>query len=137
MAKTNYWGALSATAGTVVAGGLLLLMLLVVVEPAGAAFPGQNGKIAFASKHSPGGFDGVDYEIYTMNSNGTGVVRLTNNTAHDREPAWSPDAPPLPGGNKIAFTSDRDGDYEIYTMNPTLVTQLGPLGLTFTPTDRL
>jgi Tol biopolymer transport system component len=123
---------LAVAAGTLVAGGLLLLMLLVVVEPAGAAFPGQNGKIAFAS-YRAGGLD-----IYTINSNGTGdPVRLTNNPAHDREPAWSPDRGPLPGGNKIAFTSDRDGAYEIYTMNPSLATELGPLGLIFTPTDRL
>jgi len=98
---------------------VLLLILLVVVEPAGAAFPGKNGKIVFASRHSPGGFDGSnDYEIYTVNSNGTGEPdRLTKNTWNDREPAWSPDTPPLPGGNRIAFTSNRAGDYEIYTMN--------------------
>jgi Tol biopolymer transport system component len=128
---------LAVAAGTLVAGGVLLLMLLVVVEPAGAAFPGKNGKIVFSSKHSPGGFDGsTDYEIYTVNSNGTGLDRLTKNTWNDREPAWSPDTPPLPGGNQIAFTSDRDGDYEIYTMNPTLA-QLGPNGLIFIPTVRL
>ena len=29
----------------------------------------------------------------------------------DREPDWSPD------GTRIAFASDRDGDYDIYTMD--------------------
>ena len=136
MAETKHFGALAAAAGTLVAGGVLLLTLLVGVEPAGAAFPGQNGEIVFASKHYPGGVDG---EIYTINSNGTGdPVRLTNNTVKDSYPAWSPDAP-LPGGNQIAFSSDRDGNPgDIYTMNPSLVTELGPNGLIINlTTDRL
>jgi Tol biopolymer transport system component len=36
---------------------------------------------------------------------------LTINSASDYEPAWSP------GGQKIVFTSDRDGNQEIYVMN--------------------
>ena len=127
---------LAAAAGTLVAGGLLLLMLLVVVEPAGAAFPGKNGKIAFVHHYTVGGVF-TNYEIYTVNANGTGLDRLTNNPASDGDPAWSPDCcTPIPGGNQIAFTSDRDGDYEIYTMNPALAIS-GPLGLIFIPTDRL
>ena len=51
-------------------------------------------------------------EIWVMRSDGTGVRRLTNNDFFDGDPAWSP------GGRKIAFTSDRDGDKEIYLMNP-------------------
>jgi dipeptidyl aminopeptidase/acylaminoacyl peptidase len=45
---------------------------------------------------------------------------LTRNTAWDRGPDWSPD------GSKIAFISDRDGDYEIYVIDAdgTNVTQL-------------
>ena len=39
-------------------------------------------------------------------------IRLTNNPADDYLPVWSPD------GKKIAFTSYRDGNTEIYTMNP-------------------
>ncbi|NIM52761.1 MAG: hypothetical protein GTO22_26535, partial [Gemmatimonadales bacterium] len=31
--------------------------------------------------------------------------------ADDREPAWSPD------GTRIAFASNRDGNYEIYVMD--------------------
>jgi TolB protein len=73
--------------------------------PAGAAFPGTNGRIAFATDlHG-------DLEIYTMNPDGTGQVRLTNHPATDRAPAWHPSAP------KIAFSTDRDGDVEIYVMN--------------------
>ena len=39
------------------------------------------------------------------------LVRLTDNSAMDTRPAWSPD------GMKIAFTSNRDGMNEIYVMD--------------------
>ncbi len=39
------------------------------------------------------------------------LVQLTDNTGSDSDPSWSPD------GNKIAFSSDRDGDWEIYVMD--------------------
>lgn len=50
-------------------------------------------------------------DIYTMSSNGSGVVRLTNNTSAEWEPHWSPDR------TKIAFATNRDGNYQIYIMN--------------------
>jgi hypothetical protein len=34
-------------------------------------------------------FDG-NYEIYVMNADGTNLIRVTNNTADDRSPSWSP-----------------------------------------------
>jgi TolB protein len=43
----------------------------------------------------------------------TGALKaLTAGVAHDSFPSWSPK------GDRIAFTSDRDGDYEIYTIRP-------------------
>ena len=65
----------------------------------------SGGKIAFASLR-----DG-NYEIYSMNPDGSNQTRLTNNTAFDSYPAISPD------GNRIAFASQRDGNTEIYVMN--------------------
>jgi TolB protein len=38
-------------------------------------------------------------------------TRLVNNAASDTQPAWSPD------DAKIALTSDRDSDTEIFLMN--------------------
>jgi len=45
-----------------------------------------------------------------MNVDGTGITRLTQNTAIDNYPMWSSD------GKRIAFHSNRDGNFEIYTM---------------------
>ena len=67
--------------------------------------PGAKGRIAIESNR-----DG-DFEIFTMNADGSGVANLTDNPAIDVEPAWSPD------GTRIAFRSDRDGDDEIFVMN--------------------
>ena len=64
-------------------------------------------KIAFMSTR-----DG-NAEIYVMDADGTGPVRLTKHPAIDSYPAWSPD------GTKIAFTSNRrnGSTHEIYAMN--------------------
>jgi Tol biopolymer transport system component len=109
MAKTNHLGALAAGAGALVAVGLLMLMLVVVeARPAGATFPGKNGKIAFER----------GYELYTINPDGTGLKQIThspNNT--EISPAYSPNA------KKIAYTFGR-GTLDpildqIYTINAT------------------
>jgi len=67
--------------------------------------PTPSGRIAFAS------YRDENHEIYVMNADGTGQTNLTNNSAEDGDPAWSPD------GSRIAFDSDRDGNEEIYVMN--------------------
>jgi len=83
-----------------------MALMLMPTQLAWAAFPGANGKIAFDSIR-----DG-DWEIFVMNSDGSGPTQLTFiHTAVDAEPAWSPD------GSKIAFMSDRDGEWEIFVMN--------------------
>lgn len=81
------------------------------------------GKIIYESTQ-----DG-NREIYSMNADFTNQTRLTNNSAEDRAPKWSPD------GTKIVFQSRRDGNPEIYTMN---ANGSGQTRLTFnTPPDTL
>ena len=64
-----------------------------------------QGRIAFTSDR-----DG-NFEIYVMNGDGSGKIRLTNNPASDEQPSWSPD------GTRIAFATDRDGNFNIFVMN--------------------
>jgi hypothetical protein len=88
---------------TTIAAGLLLAALLAVLvllwgeRPAEAAFPGANGKIVFAGRVMRTTYKGQD-EIFKMNPDGSNATRLTHNTGHDYDPAWSSD------GQKIAFT---------------------------------
>ena len=55
------------------------------IEPTGAASRVTEPRILFVSNR-----DGND-EIYSMNTDGTNVNRLTNNVARDTRPLWSPD----------------------------------------------
>ena len=81
-------------------------------DVSGAA-PAVNGALAFYSDR-----DG-NPEIYVMNSDGSGLIRLTDDPAFDDSPALSPD------GRQIAFLTARhdpnpqfpDFKYEIYVVN--------------------
>jgi TolB protein len=52
-----------------------------------------------------------DYDIYISNADGSGVKVLSGSPGYDAEATISPK------GDKIVFTSTRDGDLELYTMN--------------------
>jgi len=52
-----------------------------------------------------------NWEIYTINADGTEATNLSNNPAEDWSPNWSPDR------TYIAFHTNRDGNYEIYRMD--------------------
>ena len=69
----------------------------------------DGSKIAFQSRHifAPG----PRYQIYAITAEGEELERLTEES-NNRMPAYSPD------GEKIAFVSTRDGDHNIYLMDP-------------------
>jgi TolB protein len=50
------------------------------------------------------------YDIFTANADGSGLLPLTQSKGYDAEATISPT------GDKIVFTSSRDGDLELYTM---------------------
>jgi WD40-like Beta Propeller Repeat len=79
--------------------------LVTSAGPAAAAFPGSNGRIAFASDRDAPGLNGR--EIYTTAADGSDPWRLTTNLVADLDPAYSPD------GTRIAFTREND----IWVMN--------------------
>lgn len=51
------------------------------------------------------------FDIYAVNRDGSDLKRITNNDVYTAEAVVSPD------GQKVVFTSLKDGDLEIYTMN--------------------
>jgi Tol biopolymer transport system component len=87
------------------------LLAPVGTNPAEAAFPGDNGVIAFVSDRTTG--PGVtnptgDEEIFTMKPDGRGLVQVTTNTKEDVGPAWSADS------HWMAFANYDEADGEIY-----------------------
>jgi hypothetical protein len=79
--------------------GVCFAALLFAAPSAHAAFPGQNGKIAYL----------CGFGICTINSDGTQNTRFTQ-IAPASDPAWSPD------GTKIAFAGNSGNNAEIYVM---------------------
>jgi Tol biopolymer transport system component len=76
----------------------LSVALAVAQEPAWAAFPGQNGRIAFVGHalENPG-------EIYSVSPSGARPTQLTRGKSDKASPSWSAD------GRRIAFVKLRKG----------------------------
>lgn len=85
-------------------GAMTLAYQLTHVDT-GEPFPSPDGKrIVFEIK-----IEGV-YQLFIMNSDGSGQVQITNDASNHDTPAWSPD------GGKIAYVSDRGGHSAVYVL---------------------
>lgn len=95
--------------------GILVFSLLVSACSTGTRKAGSppdapsGEKIAFSAWEAKTSI--ANYEIYTMNIDGTGLTNLTNSDASETYPVYSPD------GKKIAYCSDANGKSELYLMN--------------------
>jgi dipeptidyl aminopeptidase/acylaminoacyl peptidase len=79
-------------------------LVRIVEDGLGGEWSPDGSQIVYASEQ-----DG-DFEIYVINNNGSGLLKLTDNNAKELWPSWSSD------GEWIVFQSDRDNDMEIYKM---------------------
>lgn len=94
------------------------LALFVVDEVTSVARVVTTGPVDTAPAWSPDGtriafarWIGDAPDIFVVNRDGTGLVRLTDNPGQDVEPAWSPD------GGSMAFLTERDGKSLVYLMD--------------------
>jgi Tol biopolymer transport system component len=52
----------------------------------------------------------ADYDLYTMNADGSDVRRLTTDAANEHDPSWAPD------GKSIVYSSDKDSRGDLYRL---------------------
>ncbi|MFI5311616.1 MAG: hypothetical protein ACHQQ3_10305 [Gemmatimonadales bacterium] len=67
---------------------------------------------------------GGKYSIYAINADGSGLKRLTADSANNEQASWSPD------GRRVVFSSDRAGHLDLYVMG---ADGTNPARLTTTP----
>ena len=65
----------------------------------------DGDKLALRARHNE------NWDVYTVNADGTGLTNISNHPDPDMNPAWSPD------GSRIAFVSKRSGNWDIYVVN--------------------
>ena len=91
---------------------VLGLVVLAVAAPAHAAFPGENGRIAFSQVDPP---QSLSVAILTMNPDGSDAVSITGTqpNVQYQGPTWSPD------GSRIGFVRQVvNGDATRWVANP-------------------
>ena len=69
-----------------------------------------NGKVEGLAAHSANASSPPDTEIFVLTVASGELTRLTDNTAEDFSPTWSPD------GNELLISSDRDGDLDLWVL---------------------
>ncbi|MBN8870550.1 MAG: PD40 domain-containing protein [Solirubrobacterales bacterium] len=89
------------------------------VENADPAFNGDGSRIVFQSRNRPGH---TNWEIYTMNADGSNQVKRTNvpsaaNTAPVYSPSGTNGALDQGTPEKILFVSNRTGSDQVFVMN--------------------
>ncbi len=71
---------------------------------------GRGGGVFAYDLYNFLGSEGGTRDLYVMNADESGQRRLMKNYWDDFDPAWSPD------GTRIAFTSDRNGNMDIFVL---------------------
>jgi eukaryotic-like serine/threonine-protein kinase len=74
------------------------------LEVRDAAISPDGSEIAFTSQGRE--------DLFVVRADGTGFRQLTDDAFRDRGPSWSRD------GKRIAFYSNREGDYQAFTVRP-------------------
>ena len=67
--------------------------------------------VFYSNRSAPQSLSSRAYELYRVDLDGSHLTQLTQGSAYDLEPAWSPD------GKSIALTVEREGNYEIFVMD--------------------
>lgn len=91
---------------------VLILISAVIVRSGRATHADQKpptGKLVYAALSSG---QGNNYEIFSINTDGSQKTQLTFDSVQDWAPAWSPD------GKRIAYYSNKDNNtYHVYVIN--------------------
>jgi TolB protein len=102
----RFWRVISRLAGAaLIVATLLGYEVAYGVSPLLSQVGQGEGRIAFSAyRHH-------NWDIYTVNPDGSDLRRVTHDPAPDRSPVWSPD------GTKIAFASRRNHNWDIYVVD--------------------